>query len=128
MAREPWGLRGTREYGGRQERTPTFFTVGEYTAPMIMAQEDDPEAGVVFIADTRTKIWFIGNKVDLRNPQMVPIDSDIFVLKEAHGCNECARHTGTPGACQGCREARLGQVHPGKLLDIPKPISILPTN
>merc|ERR1712113_696002 len=47
-----------------------LFIVGEDTAPVKKAQEDDPEAGVVAIAEIRTKLRFIGSMGwwGLRNP------------------------------------------------------------
>merc|ERR1712232_956506 len=62
-----------------------LFIVGEDTAPVKKAQEEHPEAGVVAIAEIRTKLKFKGNKIGLRNPQMVPaLVKDIHDLMAKH--------------------------------------------
>merc|ERR1711979_58408 len=87
-----------------------LFIVGEDTAPVKKAQEDDPEAGVVAIAEIRTKLRFIGNKVDLRNPEMVPtLVGDINEQKEKHADANFAFcvHVGT-SASENLKTKRAG--------------------
>merc|ERR1711972_283023 len=87
-----------------------LFIVGEDTAPVKKAQEDDPEAGVVAIAEIRTKLRFIGNKVDLRNPEMVPtLVGDINEQKEKHADAKFAFcvHVGT-SASENIKTSRAG--------------------
>merc|ERR1711972_1238693 len=87
-----------------------LFIVGEDTAPVKKAQEEDPEAGVVAIAEIRTKLRFIGNKVDLRNPEMVPtLVGDINEQKEKHADANFAFcvHVGT-SASENIKTSRAG--------------------
>merc|ERR1719413_294207 len=87
-----------------------LFIVGEDTAPVKKAQEDDPEAGVVAIAEIRTKLRFVGNKVDLRNPEMVPtLVGDINEQKEKHADANFAFcvHVGT-SASENIKTKRAG--------------------
>merc|ERR1712232_1140247 len=87
-----------------------LFIVGEDTAPVKKAQEDDPEAGVVAIAEIRTKLRFVGNKVDLRNPEIVPtLVGDINEQKEKHADANFAFcvHVGT-SASENIKTSRAG--------------------
>merc|ERR550532_2296942 len=100
----------TDEVAVEEGEASQLFIVGEDTAPVKKAQEEDPEAGVVAIAEIRTKLRFIGNKVDLRNPEMVPtLVGDINEQKEKHADANFAFcvHAGT-SASENIKTSRPG--------------------
>merc|ERR550532_928369 len=71
------------EDGG--DAAEAIFTVAAGSSVVDAQIEEYPEAGITHLVEIRTKLKFKGNKMELRNPQLVPaLIEDINNVKAEH--------------------------------------------
>merc|ERR1719356_2344170 len=87
-----------------------MFEVGEESETVLAANDEYEGAEISNLMEIRTKLKFIGNQVELRNPEMIPtLVSDIAGQMETHEGKKflLCLHVGTT-ASAGIKDTRKG--------------------
>merc|ERR1719229_162417 len=101
-----------------------MWELGEDSATVAAANEEYEDSGITNLMEIRTKLKFIGNQVELRNPQMMPtLVEDIAGQMATHAESKflLCLHVGTtaaaeikssrPGFIEGRSETLLSALH-----------------
>jgi len=66
------GIQDTDKVTTKSDESSTIFLFEEDSGPVALAREANPDSDITNLLEIRSKLRYKGNKIELRNPEMVP--------------------------------------------------------